>query len=100
MEAKSKEGKHKDSLEEKIELEVLSTADFVKEKIKSIEAMLSEPTKNISDNVPPKGLSAEDEVLWWNNRIAHLSQPIEISDSKSECSYKAINESKFRKSDK
>jgi hypothetical protein len=62
--------------------EAIQAAISAKESMERIDAMLEEsPEKDRSSNRPPPGLSPEEEVEWWNNRIAFLSRDVSAGDS-------------------
>ena len=57
--------------------EALQAAINAKESMERIDEMLAEsPEKDRSENKPPPGLSPQEEMEWWNNRIAYLSRDI------------------------
>lgn len=62
--------------------EAIQAAISAKESMERIDAMLEEsPVKDRSSNRPPPGLSPEEEVEWWNKRIAFLSRDVSVQDS-------------------
>jgi hypothetical protein len=82
--------------------EAIQAAISAKESMERIDAMLEEsPEKDRSSNRPPPGLSPEEEVEWWNNRIAFLSRDVSAGDSSDSKSAKPerVSSSKLDNSD-
>jgi len=61
-------------------------AQSTRERMDHIDSLLSEPVSvETGMSGPPPGLTGEEEVQWWNKRIADLSRDPEelIAESKS-----------------
>ncbi|CAE8640064.1 unnamed protein product, partial [Polarella glacialis] len=56
-------------------------SDVLKERVAKIDALLHPQREfagaadQASPSCPPSGLSSEEEVIWWRQRIAELSEP-------------------------
>lgn len=62
-----------------------SVAINARERMNRIEELLAEPIHDAKPTTPPPGLTPQEEVEWWNKKIASLSGSVS-ADADSKCS--------------